>query len=164
MYHTFAAASIYTLTTPQQTRAQPHWNRPLLHTHTHTHTLTHTYTLMGCRLIHHICIRSIGNNCRDLYRTQLLLPLSMQHYFTLCGTHTHTHTEREREISSKHLHLPTYMTPSLVLRAASSTPALVFSAAATTPSLAMENPFIRASILDVEFDDGALQMDWAWQN
>lgn len=42
------------------------------------------------------------------------------------------------------------MTPSLVLRAASSTPALVFSAAATTPSLAMENPFIRASILDVE--------------
>lgn len=56
------------------------------------------------------------------------------------------------------------MTPSLVLRAASSTPALVFSAAATTPSLAMENPFIRASILDVEFNNGALQTDWAWQN
>lgn len=112
---------------------------------------------MECRLIHHICIKSIENNCKDLYRTQLLLPLSLLHYFPLRGTHTHTQTSR------KHLHLPTYMTPSLVLRAASSTPALVFSAAATTPSLAMENPFIRTSILDVEFDDGALQMDWAWQ-
>lgn len=45
------------------------------------------------------------------------------------------------------LDVPTYMTPSLVLAAASSTPAFVFSAAATTPSLAMENPFFRTSIL-----------------
>lgn len=49
------------------------------------------------------------------------------------------------------VHLPTYKTPSLVLRAASSTPALVFSAAATTPSLAMENPFISTSILDAVY-------------
>ncbi len=129
-----------------------------------THTHTHTHTLMGCRLIHHISIRSIGNKCRDLYKTQLLLSPSMLHYFIIWPCVGHAHTEGERETSSKHLHLPTYMTPSLVLRAASSTPALVFSAAATTPSLAMENPFIRASILDVEFDNDALQTDWAWQN
>ncbi len=49
--------------------------------------------------------------------------------------------------SQLNLYIPTYMTPSLVLAAASSTPALVFSAAATTPSLAMENPFFSASIL-----------------
>ena len=47
-------------------------------------------------------------------------------------------------------YLPTYITPSLVLAAASSMPALVFSAAATTPSLAMENPFISTSILGDE--------------
>ncbi len=138
--------------------------RPSSPPHTPTHTHTHTHTLMGCRLIHHISIRSIGNNCRDLYKTQLLLSPSMLHYFIIWPCVGHAHTEGERETSSKHLHLPTYMTPSLVLRAASSTPALVFSAAATTPSLAMENPFIRASILDVEFDNDALQTDWAWQN
>lgn len=43
--------------------------------------------------------------------------------------------------------LPTYITPSLVFSAASVTPCLVFSAAATTPSLAMENPFLKTSIL-----------------
>lgn len=47
-------------------------------------------------------------------------------------------------------YVPTYITPSLVLAAASSIPALVFSAAATTPSLAIENPFINASILGDE--------------
>lgn len=81
---TFTAASIYTLTDPQQTRAQPHWDPPLkIHSHTHTHT-----HIMKCILIHHICIKSIGNNCKDLYRTQLLLSLSVLHYFTLRGTHT----------------------------------------------------------------------------
>lgn len=44
-------------------------------------------------------------------------------------------------------HSPTYMTPSLVFSAASVTPCLVFSTAPTTPSLAMENPFLKTSMV-----------------
>lgn len=58
--------------------------------HTHTYIHSHTHILMECRLIHHICIKSIENNCKDLYRTQLLLPLSTLHYFSPAwDTHTH---------------------------------------------------------------------------
>lgn len=58
-------------------------------------------------------------------------------------------------------YIPTYITPSLVLAAASSMPALVFSAAATTPSLAMENPFISTSMLGDE-TVGLPCSKWAW--
>ena len=58
-------------------------------------------------------------------------------------------------------YVPTYITPSLVLAAASSMPALVFSAAATTPSLAMENPFISTSIVG-DKTAGLPCSKWTW--
>ncbi|KAF3853779.1 hypothetical protein F7725_014467 [Dissostichus mawsoni] len=61
-----------------------------------------------------------------------------------------THGSLPQTLHRQDVYIPTYMTPSLVLAAASSMPALVFSAAATTPSLAMENPFISTSILGDE--------------
>lgn len=78
-----------------------------------------------------------------------------------CQKDTTAHTPKKKECISrkrtlfsttqkKMCYVPTYITPSLVLAAASSMPALVFSAAATTPSLAMENPFISTSILGDE--------------
>lgn len=124
----------------------------------HRHPPIRTYILMECSLIHHTRIKSTGNNRWDLYRTRLLLPLLHRFHPEIPAQ-----TTFRAPPSRFRLHLPTYMTPSLVLRAASSTPALVFSAAATTPSLAMENPFMKTSILDAGLVDDALQKDGAWR-
>lgn len=88
---------------------------------------------------------------------QIITDVSIAFYYTTPGRIIAPHlqqTDNPALLGSAlppHWHLPTYMTPSLVFRAASSTPALVFSAAATTPSLAIENPFISTSILDAVY-------------